>query len=94
MIALRKTHAIFAASQPTIWLDCGYDHVVLFKRQLEQQRVYVAANFSAAPQVIELRRFVECEHTTDLLMDSYYQRGESLTLPPYGLVWLYGTVKQ
>lgn len=88
MIALRKTHPIFAAGQPTIWLDCGYDHIVLFKRQQEQQAVYVAVNFSVLPQVIELRRFVEREHATDLLTDTHYERSESLTLPPYGLVWL------
>ncbi len=89
MIALRKTHPIFAASQPTIWLDCGYDHIVLFKRQLEQQAVYVAVNFSASPQAIELRRFVESERVTDLLTDTHYERAGSLTLPPYGLVWLH-----
>ena len=89
MIALRKTHPIFAADQATIWLDCGYDHIVLFKRQLEQQAVYVVVNFSVWPQVIELRRFVESAHATDLLTDTHYERAESLTLPPYGLVWLH-----
>jgi amylosucrase len=91
MIALRKSHSIFAADNPTYWLQNDNNHTVLFVRQQGQQALYVVVNFSAWPQSIDLHRFVMSRHVIDLLMETAYERDTSLTLPPYGLVWLYGT---
>ncbi len=89
LIALRKSHPIFAAEHPTYWLQNENNHTVLFVRQQGQQALYVIVNFSVWPQSIDLRRFVMGQHTTDLLTDTAYERDTSLTLPPYGLVWLH-----
>ncbi len=88
MIAIRKSHPIFAAYNPTNWLNGNNTHVVLFARQQGQQAIYVAVNFSAYPQCLDLRQFVRREHVTDLLTKTSYKRDELLTLPPYEMVWL------
>jgi len=88
MIALRKSHPIFAAYNPTNWLNGNNTHTVLFARQQGQQAIYVAVNFSAYSQSLDLRQFVRREHVTDLLTETSYKRDELLTLPPYGMVWL------
>jgi len=88
MIAIRKSHPIFAAYNPTNWLNGNNTHVVLFVRQQGQQAIYVAVNFSAYPQSLDLRQFVRREHVTDLLTKTSYKRDELLTLPPYEMVWL------
>ena len=89
MIAIRKSHPIFAAYHPTNWLNGNNTHTVLFSRQQGQQAVYVAVNFSTHPQSLDLRQFVRCESVTDLLTETSYKRDELLTLPPYGMVWLH-----
>ena len=88
LIALHTSHPIFAADQPTCWLDCDNDHIVLFARQQDQQAIYIAVNFSAQPQTLDLRPFVTTSHLTDLLTETPCERNEPLTLPPYGMVWL------
>jgi len=91
MIALRKSHPIFAADKPTNWLDCNNDHIVLFARQQDQQAVYTVVNFSAQPQSIDLHPFTTSPRTIDLLTETPYESNEPLTLPPYGMVWLHST---
>jgi amylosucrase len=88
MIALRKSDPIFAADRPTRWLDGGNNHIVLFTRQRAGRAIYVAVNFNAQPQSIDLRRFVTSQHATDLLTGAHYERDAALTLPPYAVVWL------
>ena len=95
MIALRKSHPIFAAYNPTIWLNGNNPHIVLFARQHGKQAVYVAANFSADSQTLDLRHFVDSEYVTDLLTETSYQRdGLPITLPPYGMIWLHNEGKK
>ncbi|GCE22276.1 alpha-amylase family glycosyl hydrolase [Dictyobacter kobayashii] len=89
MIALRKSNPIFGADQPTQWLNNIDKHTVLFVRQQGLQRIYVAANFSAYTQSLDLRQFVASQHTTDLLTERRYARDEPLTLAPYEMVWLH-----
>ena len=89
LMVLRKANPIFAAYNPTRWLNSGYDHIVLFTREKEQQTIYVAVNFSPYSQTIDLRRFVKSQHTIDLLTEARYETNEPLTLPPYGVVWLH-----
>ena len=91
MIAIRKSHPIFAAYNPTNWLNGNNTHIVLFARQQGQQAIYVAVNFSAYPQSLDLRQFVVSEFVTDILTETSYKRDEPLTLPPYGMVWLHNT---
>ena len=91
MIAIRKSHPIFAAYNPTTWLNGNNPHIVLFARQQGQQALYVAVNFSAYSQSLDLRQFIVSESVTDLLTEASYQRDERLTLPPYGMVWLQNT---
>ncbi|GAC1398572.1 MAG: alpha-amylase family glycosyl hydrolase [Ktedonobacteraceae bacterium] len=88
MIAIRKSYPILAAYNPTNWLNGNNTHTVLFARQQGQQAIYVAVNFSAYPQSLDMRQFVRREYVTDLLTETSYQRDELLTLPPYGMVWL------
>jgi len=89
MIAIRASHPIFATHNPTNWLNGNNRHVVLFARQHGQQTVYIAANFSADSQTLDLRQFINDEEVTDLLTDVTYRRDEPLTLSPYGMVWLH-----
>lgn len=91
MIAIRKSHPIFAAYNPTNWLNSNNPHVVLFARKQGQQAIYVAANFSAYSQSLDLRQFIVSEAVTDLLTKASYQRDALLTLSPYEMVWLYNT---
>ncbi len=91
MIAIRKSHPIFAAYNPTNWLNGNNTHIVLFARQQGQQAVYIAVNFSPYPQSLDLRQFVVNESVTDLLTETSYKQDELLTLPPYGMVWLHNT---
>ncbi len=88
MIAIRKSYPIFAAYNSTNWLNGNNTHTVLFARQQGQQAIYIAVNFSAYPQSLDLRQFVRREYVTDLLTETSYKRDELLTLPPYGMVWL------
>ncbi|GAC1425498.1 MAG: alpha-amylase family glycosyl hydrolase [Ktedonobacteraceae bacterium] len=91
MIAIRKSHSIFAAYNPTNWLNGNNTHIVLFARQQGQQAVYVVVNFSAYAQSLDLRQFVKNEHVIDLLTETSYERDKPLTLPPYGMVWLHNS---
>lgn len=89
MISIRKSHPIFAAYNPTNWLNGNNTHTVLFARQQGQLAVYVVVNFSADTQYLDLRQFVSSEQVTDLLTETAYKRDEPLTLPPYGMFWLH-----
>ena len=89
MIALRKSHPIFAASHPTRWLNDHSNHIVLFTRRNKQQVIYIAVNFTAQPQSLDLSRFATSQHLTDLLTETSYDRDQPLTLPPYSMVWLH-----
>jgi len=89
MIEIRKSFPIFAAHNPTSWLNGNNTHVVLFARQQGQQAVYVAVNFSPYPQTLDLSLFIMSEDVTDLLTKTSYKRDEPLRLPPYGMVWLH-----
>ncbi len=91
MIAIRKSHPIFAAYNPTNWLNGNNTHTVLFARQQGQQAVYVAVNFSKYEQSLDLRQFVTRERVTDLLTETLYKRDELLTLAPYAMVWLHSS---
>ncbi len=88
MIVLRKSNPIFAANQPTRWLNANNNHIVLFARQRERQSIFVAVNFTAQPQSIELKHFFTGQRAIDLLTETSYDRDELLTLPAYGMVWL------
>ncbi len=88
MIALRKANAIFAATWPTYWLDSGNGHLALFMRQMGQEAIYVAANFSAQSQMLDMRRFATNMRMTDMLSETMYESDQPMMLPPYGLVWL------
>ncbi len=89
MIEIRKSHPIFAAHNPTNWLNGSNTHIVLFVRQQGQQAVYVVVNFSAYTQSLDLRQFITSKHVIDLLTENQYKIDETLTLPPYGMVWLH-----
>ena len=91
MIAIRKSHPIFAAYNPTNWLNGNNTHTVLFARQHGQQAVYVAVNFSRYEQSLDLRQFVTSECVIDLLTETLYKRDELLTLAPYEMVWLHNS---
>jgi glycosidase len=88
MIALRKSHPIFAANHPTRWLNPRNNHTVLFARHQHHESLYVAVNFTADPQSIELSHFITNKSVIDLLTEALYDRDQLLTLPPYGMVWL------
>ena len=89
MIALRKSHPIFAANQPTVWLNSNNPHIVLFVRKKGQQAVYVAVNFTPHPQSIDLQPYLANQQTTDLLTERPHNSDQPLTLPPYEMAWLY-----
>ncbi len=89
MISTRKSHPIFAAYNPTIWLNGSNTHIVLFARQQGKQAVYIVVNFSADAQYLDLRQFVSSEQVKDLLTETFYSSDEQLTLPPYEMVWLH-----
>lgn len=90
MIALRKSHPVFAANQPTLWLNSSNPHIVLFARKQGQQAVYIAVNFTPFSQSIDLQPYLANQQTTDLLTNTPYDSSQLLTLPPYEMVWLYG----
>ena len=89
MIALRKSHPIFAANQSTVWLNSSNPHIVLFARKKGQQAIYIAVNFTPFPQSINMQPYLAYQQTTDLLTNTSYDSSQPLTLPPYEMVWLY-----
>ena len=89
MIAIRKSHPIFAANQPTVWLNSNNPHIVLFARKMGQQAIYVAVNFTPYPQSIDLQPYLTNQPTTDLLTETSHDSSQSLTLPPYEMAWLH-----
>nr|MBA3827208.1 amylosucrase [Ktedonobacterales bacterium] len=83
MIAVRTTHPLFAATNPTQWLDVGNDAVVALTRGIAAE-VLVLVNVSAAAQTIPLPPYT-CH---DLLSIDLYPAGEEVVLAPYAMKWL------
>lgn len=91
MIEVRKSHPIFAADRPTLWLNSDNNHIVLFARQQGQETVYVVVNFSNQYQTTNLNRFNLAQRAVDLLTETIYEKDYVVTLPAYGVVWLQST---
>jgi amylosucrase len=91
MIHLRKINPVFAADGKATWSDCGNDHVLLLERVHAGNWLLILANFADTPQTIQRRDLPahDPRHPyTDLLTGDTYPLEHSVTLPPYGTLWL------
>jgi amylosucrase len=91
LIELRNGSVIFSGGQTEI-VETASPHVFAFARQREGKRLVALANFSEATQDVSTQwlGLPVGASVTDLIGDTSYRLGSTLTMQPYQLMWLVG----
>ncbi len=91
LIDLRKAHPAFAADGKAAWLDAANEHILAFERTHAGETILILANFSEYVQTVETRFLPPADphrRLRDLVMGEEFAAAPTITLPPYGFLWL------